>query len=161
MSKRGIIKYRREGRNKYDYSKKLWLFKCNDSFLDSKKKRIKIEYDLLNRRLDKLNDFKRKKLGLESDKREIDKFVLYELVCCSKSDLSIENLDEVIEKRIDNKLNELKDRISWLWLSSRKRNKELEKISDLENWKRKYRIELKSKYEIIIDDLKNLKMVII
>ena len=157
LSKRGIIKYRREGRNKYDYSKKLWLFKCNDSFLDSKKKRIKIEYDLLNRRLDKLNDFKRKKLGLESDKREIDKFVLYELVCCSKSDLSIENLDEVIEKRIDNKLNELKDRISWLWLSSRKRNKELEKISDLENWKRKYRIELKSKYEIIIDDLKNLK----
>ena len=82
--------------------------------------------------------------------KRIDKFVLYELVCCSKSDLSIKNLDEVIERRIDNKLNELKDRISWLWLSSRKRNKELEKISDLENWKRKYRIELKVSMRLLL-----------
>ena len=36
-------------------------------------------------------------------------------------------------------LNESKDRISWLWLSSRERNKELEKLA-FRNWKRKYRI---------------------
>ena len=159
LSKSGLIKFRREGRSKYDYNKKLWFFKLDDRFYSCKKSRIKIEDDLLNRRLDKLNVFKKKKLGLgeniEVDK--LDKFVLYELYSCENSSLNIENLDEVIENRIENKLNEIRDRVSWIWISNKKRNKELSKISELENWKDEYRIELRNKYEIIIEDLDNLK----
>ena len=159
LSKSGLIKYRREGRSKYDYNKKLWFFKLDDRFYSCKKSRIKIEDDLLNRRLDKLNVFKKKKLGLgeniEVDK--LDKFVLYELYSCENSSLNIENLDEVIENRIENKLNEIRDRVSWIWISNKKRNKELSKISELENWKDEYRIELRNKYEIVIEDLDNLK----
>ena len=159
LSKSGLIKFRREGRSKYDYNKKLWFFKLDDRFYSCKKSRIKIEDDLLNRRLDKLNVFKKKKLGLveniEVDK--LDRFVLYELYSCKNSSLKIENLDEVIENRIENKLNEIRDRVSWVWLSNKKRNKELSKISDLENWKDEYRIELRNKYELVIEDLDNLK----
>tara|TARA_R110000787_G_scaffold83306_1_gene179485 strand:+ start:217 stop:1803 length:1587 start_codon:yes stop_codon:yes gene_type:complete len=159
LSKSGLIKFRREGRSKYDYNKKLWFFKLDDRFYSCKKSRIKIEDDILNRRLDKLNDFKKKKLGLgeniEVDK--LDKFVLYELYSCKNSNLNIQNLDEVIENRIENKLNEIRDRVSWIWISNKKRNKELSKISELENWKDEYRIELRNKYEIIIEDLDNLK----
>ena len=159
LSKSGLIKFRREGRSKYDYNKKLWFFKLDDRFYSCKKSRIKIEDDLLNRRLDKLNVFKKKKLGLgeniEVDK--LDKFVLYELYSCKNSNLNIQNLDEVIENRIENKLNEIRDRVSWIWISNKKRNKELSKISELENWKDEYRIELRNKYEIIIEDLDNLK----
>ena len=159
LSKSGLIKFRREGRSKYDYNKKLWFFKLDDRFYSCKKSRIKIEDDLLNRRLDKLNVFKKKKLGLgeniEVDK--LDKFVLYELYSCKNSNLNIQNLNEVIENRIENKLNEIRDRVSWIWISNKKRNKELSKISELENWKDEYRIELRNKYEIIIEDLDNLK----
>ena len=159
LSKRGIVKFRREGRSKYDYNKKLWFFKLNDKFFNCVKSRVKIEDDLLNRRLDKLNDFKKKKLGLDDniEIEKLDRLVLYELYSCRNSSLKIENLDEVIERRINNKLSELKDKISWVWLSKKKKEKELNKISDLEKWKSDYRIELKNKYEIIIDDLKNLK----
>ena len=126
LSKSGLIKYRREGRSKYDYNKKLWFFKLDDRFYSCKKSRIKIEDDLLNRRLDKLNVFKKNKWGLG-------------------------------ENRIQNTLNEIRDKVSWVWLSNKKRNKELSKISDLENWKDEYRIELRNKYEIVIEDLDNLK----
>ena len=159
LSKCGLVKYRREGRSKYDYNKKLWFFKLDDRFYSCKKSRIKIEDDLLNRRLDKLNVFKKKKLGIDIKVKEseLDRLVRYELYSCLNSSLKIENLDEVIEDRINNKLFEIRDRISWEWISNKKRNKELNKIKDLENWKDEYRIELKNKYDIIIEDIDNLK----
>ena len=159
LSKCGLVKYRREGRSKYDYNKKLWFFKLDDRFYSCKKSRIKIEDDLLNRRLDKLNVFKKKKLGIDIKVKEseLDRIVKYEFYCCLNSSLKIENLDEVIEDRINNKLFEIRDRISWEWISNKKRNKELNKIKDLENWKDEYRIELKNKYDIIIEDIDNLK----
>ena len=40
LSKRKIIKYRRSGRNKYDFNKRLWFVRLDDKIYNSKKSRV-------------------------------------------------------------------------------------------------------------------------
>ena len=152
LSRKNIISYRRDKSNKFDSRKKLWFFKLNDEFFNCDKKRVKIDSGVLNKYLDKEND----RVVNEFIKNN-DEFVLYEKYCCINSDLVIDNLDNVINIRIQNKLSEIRDKISWVWLSDNKKDKLKEKIKDIEKWKVGYRIELENYYEVLINDLENLK----
>jgi len=152
LSRRNIINYRRDKSNKFDSNKKLWFFKLNDDFFNCNKKRIKIEDGILNRFIDNKNE----KLKNEYISN-IDDLVYYEKYCCINSDLIIENLNEVIDLRVKNKLNEIQDKLIWDWLSNKKKTSLLKKIENIEDWKFKYKRELKNYYEVVIDDLRNLK----
>ena len=152
LSRKNIISYRRDKSNKFDSRKKLWFFKLNDEFFSCNKKIVNIGDGVLNKYLDKEND----RVKTEFIKNS-DELVLYEKYCCINSDLVIENLDEVINIRIQNKLSEIKDKINWEFLSDSKKNKLIDNIKDVNKWESKYRVDLKNYYEVLISDLENLK----
>ena len=56
LSKRKILKYKRDKISKYDFNKKLWFVKLNDEFFTSNKRLVDIEDGLLNRYLEGKNN---------------------------------------------------------------------------------------------------------
>ena len=160
LSKRGIVKYRRSGRNKFDYGKKLWFFKLNEKFFESKKNKREVEDRNLIKWLDKRNKVKEEKwLGLKEvgDKKLVDRFIKYEIDVCRRSDLVIDDLDSVIDLRIGNKIREVKERSEWLWISKKEKSVLVDKLFNEEVWLNGYKRELREKYEIVKDDIKYLK----
>jgi hypothetical protein len=159
LSKRGIIKYRRSGNNKFNFNKQLWFFRLNENFFKCKKFKREIEDKNLIKWLNKRNDIKLEKwLGVKEigKKKEGDYFVGYEIDVCRRSDLIIEDLDLVIDIRVSNKLKEINDKLTWDWISEKERGKLLEKIIN-DDWINEYKFDLKNKYQIIQDDLNYLK----
>ena len=141
-------------RNKFDYNKMLTLIKLNDEFFNCNKKKIEIENGVLNRYLDKRN----KRVEEEFIKKyKNDDLLLWEKYCCFNSDLNIQCLDEVIDLRVKNKLNEMNEKLSWDFVGVRIKNRINKNLNDVESWKTKYRIKKKNEYDIIVDDLNYLK----
>lgn len=141
-------------RNKFDYNMMLSFFKLNDEFFNCNKKKIEIEDGILNRYLDKRNK------RVEEDfikKYESDRLLLYEKYCCTNSDLNIQCLDEVIDLRVENKLNEMNEKLSWDFVGVKIKDRINKNLNDVEGWKTKYRIDKKNEYDIIVDDLNYLK----
>ena len=139
-------------RNKFDYNKMLSFFKLNDEFFNCKKKKIGIENGVLNKYLDKRIE----RVNEEFNKKS-DKLLLWERYCCINSDLNIQNLDEVIDLRVENKLYEMNEKLSWDFVGVKIKNRINKNLNDIENWKTKYRIDKKNEYDIIVDDLNDLK----
>ena len=139
-------------RNRFDYNKKLSFFKLNDEFFNCNKKKIEIENGVLNRYLDKRNDRVKKDFIKKSDD-----LLLWEKYCCVNSDLNIQNLDKVIDLRVENKLNEMNEKLSWDFVGVKMKNRINKNLNDIESWKTKYRNDKKNEYDIIVDDLNYLK----
>lgn len=152
LKKCGLIDYGRGKSNRYDVNKKLWFVRLDDVFFNCNKKLVKIEDGLLNRYLDKEN----KKIETKFLK-ESDDYVLYEKYCCVKSDINISDLDDVIEKRYNNKINEIRDKLNWSWIKGKERKRLESIIDDIDNWKEKYKNEKREEYEVLVNDLKDLK----
>ena len=173
--KKKILKIRRLGNSVYDFNKKYWWIGFGNKWNyrnNSNKKWVEIDNGILNRFLDKRNNVVRKKLGYELKLEDIvneeskelkkgiirDRLLLYEIRCCINSDLIIENLDNVIDNRIKNKIEEWSDRSSWIWNSKKKSDKIVEEVfSDLKSWKEERKFEYKNKYEVIKSDLEKLR----
>ena len=139
-------------RNRFDYNKKLSFFKLNDEFFNCNKKKIEIENGVLNRYLDKRNDRVKEEFIKKSDE-----LLLWEKYCCENSDLNIQNLDKVIDLRVENKLNEMNEKLSWDFVGIKMKDRINKNLNDIESWKTKYRIDKKNEYDIIVDDLNYLK----
>ena len=173
--KKKILKVRRLGNSVYDFNKKYWWIGFGNKWNyrnNSNKKWVEIDNGILNRFLDKRNNVVRKKLGYDLKLKDIvneeskelkkgiirDRLLLYEIRCCINSDLIIENLDNVIDYRIKNKIEEWSDRSSWIWNSKKKSDKIVEEVfSDLKSWKEERKFEYKNKYEVIKSDLEKLR----
>ena len=173
--KKKILKVRRLGNSVYDFNKKYWWIGFGNKWNyrnNSNKKWVEIDNGILNRFLDKRNNVVRKKLGYDLKLKDIvneeskelkkgiirDRLLLYEIRCCINSDLIIENLDNVIDNRIKNKIEEWSDRSSWIWNSKKKSDKIVEEVfSDLKSWKEERKFEYKNKYEVIKSDLEKLR----
>ena len=141
-------------RNRFNYNKMLSFFKLNDEFFNCNKKKIEIENGVFNRFLDKRN----KRIEEEFIKKyENDDLLLWEKYCCVNSDLNIQCLDEVIDLRVENKLNEMNEKLSWDFVGVKMKDRINKNLNDIENWKNKYRINKKNEYDIIVDDLNYLK----
>ena len=130
-------------RNRFDYNKKLSFFKLNDNFFDCNKKKIEIKNGVLNRYLDKRNDRVKKDFIKKSDD-----LLLWEKYCCVNSDLNIQNLDEVINLRVENKLNEMNEKLSWDFVGVKVKNKINKNLNDIESWKKKYRVDKKNECDL-------------
>ncbi len=139
-------------RNKFNYNYKLYFFKLNDEFFNCNKKKIEIEDGVLNRYLDNRN----KRVEEEFIKKN-DDLVLWEKYCCVNSDLNIQCLDEVIDLRVENKLNEMKEKLSWDFIGVKMKNRINKNLNNIENWKTEYRNDKKNEYDNIVDDLNYLK----
>ena len=139
-------------RNKFNYNKMLTLIKLNDEFFNCNKKKIEIENGVLNRYLDKRNERITEEFITKNDD-----LLLWEKYCCVNSDLNIQNLDEVIDLRVENKLNEMNEKLSWDFVGNKMKDRINKNLIDIESWKNKYRIEKKNEYDIIVDDLNYLK----
>ena len=155
-----LITHISKGNNKYDYRKKLSHFKMNQNFYDCKKKRIKIEYGVLNRWLE------RRKNGLqkmyEIDNKDefgnvVDEFVKYEMNCCKNSDVVIEDLDKIVELRINNKISELQNESLWSWMGKKKIIKIENNFNNRNEWLKKYQIQIQNRYQTLKEDLYNIK----
>jgi hypothetical protein len=159
LSKSGIINYRRNGSNPFDFNKKLWFFKLNDEFFNCKKSYIDIESKTLNKWISKQNNNYLNKISGIKEKgiKGMDKFLLYELDVCIGTELNIENLDLVIEQRINSKLKEYRDKLNWDWLGEKSKKKILNKLFDEEKFINRYKLLLNQKYQIIKSDLEYLK----
>ena len=160
LSKRKIIKYRRSGRNKYDFNKRLWFVRLDDKIYNSKKSRVINEDKNLVKWLNKKNEEKLNKwLGVKSigDKKVGDWLVGYELNVCRRSKLEIKDLEEVINYRISNKIRELNEESKWLWISKKRKEVLVNRIIDEDKWIEELKNEYRKKYEIITEDLKYLK----
>ncbi|MDC1433952.1 hypothetical protein N8147_00200 [Flavobacteriaceae bacterium] len=159
LSKRGIIHYRREGNNPYDFNKKMWFFKLNDEFFNCKKTYVDVESKTLIKWLNKQNNISLNKVigDKENDKKGMDKFLLYELDVCIGTDLSIDDLDLVIEQRISNKLSEYRDKLKWDWLGQKQKKKIVSKLFDEEVFISRYKKLLKQKYNTLKLDLEHLR----
>ena len=157
LSKRGIINYRREGNNPYDFNKKMWFFRLNDEFFSCKKSYVDVESKTLNKWLSKQNNIYLEKTTKDGDKRGMDKFLLYELDVCIGTDLVIDDLDLVIDNRINNKLSEYKEKLNWVWLGKKSKTKILNKLFDEELFISRYKRLLKQKYNTLQIDLENLR----
>jgi hypothetical protein len=159
LSKRGYIKYRRFGRNKFDFDKKLWCIKLDDEFFNCKKSKVEIGDWKLVKWLDNRNKkFLEKWVGLKKvgEKKLLDKFIKYEIDVCLDSNINISQIDLVIEKRVRNKIKEYKDRSEWLWVSKKDKEKCIEKLVD-DSWIEGYKKLLKDKYFLMIEDLELFK----
>jgi hypothetical protein len=152
LKKDDIIDYERGKSNTFDSNKKLWFVRLNDKFFESNKKLVTIEDGVLNRFLDKES----KKIE-ESFLKKNDDYVLYEKYCCLNSSIKISELDSVIDKRYNNKLNEIRDKLNWSWISNKERKKLESIISDVGSWELKYKNELKNSYELLVNDLDDLR----
>ena len=159
LSSRGVIKYRRSGTNPYDAKKQYWFFRLNDEFFSCKKSYVDIESKTLNKWINKQNNFYLNKTKGIKEKgiKGMDRFLLYELDVCIGTDLSIEDLDLVIDQRVNSKLNEYREKLKWDWLGERKKKKILNKLFDEEVFIDRYRRILKQKYNTIQSDLDNLR----
>ena len=149
-----IIEVDRDKSNRFDSNKKLWFIKINDGFIDCKKTIVDIESGVLNRYLD--NQSVKVKNRFEK-KYKKDDLLIWEKVCVMFSTLKIENLDEVIELRFSNKFKENIEKLNWNWLSKNERNKIENNFKDVDNWKSKYKNDLRNYYEVLNEDLHNLK----
>ena len=114
LSKRKILKYKRDKISKYDFNKKLWFVKLNDEFFISNKRLVDIEDGLLNRYLEGKND---ELLNSLSFINQNDKYLVYERECCKDSIIDIPVVEKIIDERVYNKLEEFKDKITWEWLN--------------------------------------------
>ena len=150
----GIIEVDRDKSNRFDSNKKLWFIKINDGFIDCKKTIVDIESGVLNRYLD--NQSVKVKNRFEKRYKK-DDLLIWEKVCVMFSTLKIENLDEVIELRFSNKFKENIEKLNWNWLSKNERNKIENNFKDVDNWKSKYKNDLRNYYEVLNEDLHNLK----
>jgi len=159
LSKRGIINFRRSGNNPYDFNKKMWFFKLNDGFYNCKKTYVDIESKTLNKWLGKKNnEYLYKLKGVKNNGvKGLDKFLLYELDVCISSQFNIEELDLVINQRINSKLKEYRDKLEWDWLGKKSKKKFLSKLLDEEKFINRYRLLLNQKYQTLRVDLNHLK----
>ena len=156
LSKKGIISYRRDKNSKYDYNKKLWFVKLNDEFFSCVKNNVDIEDGLLNRFLErKNNEIINKESNNSNLKNKVDKFIEYEKECCKVCNIKIQQFEKVIDLRLNNKLEEFKDKVSWEWMSKIKRNN-LEKTIENFDWGKEKRDKIND-YNLINEDLINLK----
>jgi hypothetical protein len=156
LSRQGLIQYRREGNNPYDFNKRLWYFRLNEEFFSCKKTFIDIQSKTLNKWLDKQNTTYISKPSKNSSKDE-DELLLYEFEVCTKTDLNIQELDLVIDQRINSKLKEYRDKLEWSWLGEKSKSKILNKLLDEEKFKERYKSLLIEKYQILTADLDHLK----
>ena len=154
LSKRKILKYKRDKISKYDFNKKLWFVKLNDEFFTSNKRLVDIEDGLLNRYLEGKNNELLNSLNLNN---QDDRYLVYERECCKDSIIDIPVVEKIIDERIDNKLEEFKDKITWEWLNKRSREKCELSVKNQKDWEKKYRIELINHFKLINEDLSNLK----
>ena len=154
-----IINYRRNGSNPFDFNKKLWFFKLNDEFFNCKKSYIDIESKTLNKWISKQNNHYLNKVSGIKEKgiKGMDKFLLYELDVCIGTELNIDDLDLVIEQRINSKLKEYRDKLNWDWLGEKSKKKILNKLFDEEKFINRYKLLLNQKYQTIKSDLEYLK----
>lgn len=159
LSKNGIIKYLRRKSNPYDSNKKLWFFKLNDEFFSCKKSYVDIESKTLNKWISKQNKQYFNKISGIKEKgiKGMDKFLLYELDVCIGTELNIENLDLVIDQRINFKLREYRDKLKWDWLGKKQKKKILKKLLDEDKFISRYKLLLHQKYQTIKNDLEYLK----
>ena len=159
LNKSGIINYRRNGSNPFDFNKKLWFFKLNDEFFNCKKSYIDIESKTLNKWISKQNNHYFNKISGIKEKgiKGMDKFLLYELDVCIGTELNIDDLDLVIEQRINSKLKEYRDKLNWDWLGEKSKKKILNKLFDEEKFINRYKLLLNQKYQTIKSDLEYLK----
>ena len=159
LNKSGIINYRRNGSNPFDFNKKLWFFKLNDEFFNCKKSYIDIESKTLNKWISKQNNHYLNKVSGIKEKgiKGMDKFLLYELDVCIGTELNIDDLDLVIEQRINSKLKEYRDKLNWDWLGEKSKKKILNKLFDEEKFINRYKLLLNQKYQTIKSDLEYLK----
>ena len=154
LSKRKILKYKRDKISKYDFNKKLWFVKLNNEFFTSNKRLVDIEDGLLNRYLEGKNNELLNSLNLNN---QDDRYLVYERECCKDSVIDIPVVEKIIDERIDNKLEEFKDKITWEWLNKRSREKCELSVKNQKDWEKKYRIELINHFKLINEDLSNLK----
>lgn len=97
-----------------------WVFSCV-------KNNMVIDDGLLNRYLERNNDeIINKKSNL---KIKVDKFIEYEIEYCKGCNIEIQQIGKGIDLRLNNKLEEFKDKVSWEWMSKKKLNN-LEKNID-------------------------------
>ena len=159
LSQRGIIKYRRSGNNPFDFNKKMWFFRLNDEFFNCKKTYIDVESKTLIKWLNKQNNISLNKVIGDREKgvKGMDKFLLYELDVCIGTDLSIDDLDLVIDQRISNKLSEYRDKLKWDWLGQKQKKKIVNKLFDEEIFIGRYKKLLKQKYNTLQLDLEHLR----
>lgn len=154
LSKRKILKYKRDKISKYDFNKKLWFIKLNDEFFKSNKRLVDIDDGLLNRYLEGKNNELLNSLSLIN---EDDKYLVFERECCKDSVIDIPEVEKIIDERVYNKLEEFKDKITWEWLNKRGREKFELSVKNQKEWEGKYRIELINHFKLINEDLSNLK----
>ena len=160
LSKRKIIKFRRSGLNKFDANKRLWFISLNEEIYNSNKTKKEIEDKNLIKWLNKKNNEKVEKwLGVKSigNKKVGDWLVGYELNVCRRSDIEIDDLEEVINYRISNKIRDINDESKWLWISKKRKENLVDKLFDEEKWIEGLKKEYRKKYEILIEDIKYLK----
>jgi len=159
LQEKNIIECYRGKTNPYDATKKMWFFKLNDKFFSCNKKYVDIESNTLNKWLSKKNnEYFSKISGVKSKGiKGMDKFLLYELDVCITSELNIEELDLIIDQRINNKLREYREKLDWDWLSKTERKKILNKLFDEEKFINRYRLLLKQKYQTLKTDLEYLR----
>lgn len=157
-----LIRCRRKGNNRFNYNKKLWFFRLNREFFRCKKRKVKIELGVLNKWIG--NKKKRKeeiykdvKILKDEDGNIIDGYVRNELKCCLKTDIVINEIDSVIENRINNKLKYLQNESLWNWISNDKKEKNKKLLKNIDNWKLEYRNELINRYQYLREDLFNFK----
>ena len=154
LSKRKILKYKRDKISKYDFNKKLWFVKLNDEFFTSNKRSVDIEDGLVNRYLEgKNNELLNSLSFINAD----DKYLGYERECCKDSIIDIIEVEKIIDERVYNKLEEFKDKITWEWLNKRSREKFELSVKNQKVWEKKYKIELINHFKLISEDLSNLK----
>ena len=149
-----LIEVERDKSSRYDVNKRLWFIRINDEFLSCKKTIVDIESGVLNRFLDKQSV----KIEKKFEKRYgNDDLLIWEKVCIMFSTLEIDDLDKVIDLRYDNKLKENVEKLNWSWLSKKERNKIENNFKNIDKWKTNYKNGLKNYYEVLNEDLYNLK----
>lgn len=139
-------------RNKFDFNKMLSFYKLKDEFFEVNKNIIEIENGVFNRYLDKRNG-----RIIEDFKKKNDELVLWERYCCVNSDLDIQDLEVVIDRRIHNKIDEMREMISWDFISKREWKRLNKTLNNIDEWERKYRINKVNEYEVLREDLEELK----
>jgi hypothetical protein len=157
----GLIKRYGNSRSRYDFNKKLNVFKLNGEYFTSKKSVIKIEDGVLNRWIERNNDKIKSKYKSKKDENGedgvIDKYVRYEMDICKLSDVEIDDLEDVIIGRIREKFNELQNYRNYSWGKKTKVDKINKDFEDIKVWGRNYRIDLGNRYNNLKQNLDDLK----
>ena len=149
-----VIKVDKDKKNKFNSNKQLTFIRLDDNFFSCNKSIVDIEDGLLNKYLDREN---KKQNELFEKKYEDDELLKWEKYSCVNSNIEIKNIDEVIELRCNNKINEDLEKLNWSWLGIREKNRIENNFKDIESWKNKYKTDLKNYYNLLVNDLDNLK----